>query len=317
MDKKFVTVIGSYNVGLFFKGQAIPKIGETVIGEEFYEGGGGKGSNQAVAASLMGAKTRFIGRLGNDKYGNDAIDMYKKLDIDTSAIKIDSGIHTGIGPIFIDSRGQNSIMVVPGANYNLSREDIDSMEDIIRDSCIVGFQLENRLDVVEYAIKKAHSLGVRTLLDPAPAARLTEDLYPFIYYIKPNEHEATVLTGIEVVDVKSAERAGRWFIERGVNTAIITLGEGGSVLVNDSKTQYFPAAEVVPLDTTGAGDCFSGAFMARLSDGGNVEDAIVFATCAAAISVTRLGVTDAIPNLNEVYEFIKRGSNNEKRDDRS
>jgi len=178
MNKKTVTVVGSYNVGLFFKGQRLPALGETVIADEFMEGGGGKGSNQAVAAALLGANTRFIARIGNDKYGKDALSMYKKFDIATDMIKIDTGIHTGIGSILIDEDGRNLISIVPGANFNLCREDIDKAEEAIKNSSIVGFQLENRLEIVDYAIRKVHSIGVKTLLDPAPAVKLPEKLYP-------------------------------------------------------------------------------------------------------------------------------------------
>lgn len=230
MDKKNVTVIGSYNVGLFLKGEVIPFVGQTVIGDKFYEGGGGKGSNQAIAASKMSAETIFVGRIGNDKYGSDALELYNRYGISTGMIKADTGIHTGISVILIDKDGQNSIMVVPGANFNLSREDIDSALDVIRDSYIVGFQLESNFD------------------------------------IKPNEHEAAILSGIKVTDVERAEKAGRWFRDRGVDTAIITLGKNGSVMVTGDKTQHFETPDLKPVDTTGTGDCFSGALMCDLSN---------------------------------------------------
>ncbi|MGI6706676.1 MAG: ribokinase [Clostridia bacterium] len=304
MSQNVVSMIGSYNVGLFLKGQVIPSIGQTVIGDQFYEGGGGKGSNQAVAASFMGARTRFIGRIGKDKYGSDAIAMYRKYGISTDMIKVDEGTHTGISVILIDKDGQNSICVVPGANYHLSKEDIDDAVKVIGDSCIVGFQLENNLEVVDYAIRKVHAMDIRTLLDPAPAAKLPEDLYPCIDYIKPNEHEATILTNIKVTDAESAKAAGEWFLNRGVKTAIITLGEQGAVLVQKDQYQFFKAPKVTAKDTTGAGDCFSGALMAALSQGKTIEEAIVFANYAAALSVTRLGVIEAIPKLSEVLAFM-------------
>ena len=304
MKGKTVTIIGSYNVGLFLKGEEIPFIGQTVIGDKFYEGGGGKGSNQAIACSKMGAKTRFVGRIGDDKYGKDAIEMYKKFGMNPDMIKIDESIHTGISVILIDKDGQNSIMVVPGANFNLSKEDIDKAMEEIKDSYIVGFQLESNLDIVEYALKKTHSMGIRTLLDPAPAMKLSEELFKYIYYIKPNEHEATILSGIKVTDVDSAIKSGKWFLEHGVKVAIITLGKNGSVLVTNNKTQHFPTLNVKALDTTGAGDTFSGALMASLSNGKTIEEAIIFANCASALSVMRFGVVDAIPDLEEVNALV-------------
>lgn len=159
MENRIVTIVGSYNVGLFLKGERLPSVGETVIGNEFFEGGGGKGSNQAVAAALFGAKMQFIGRVGNDKYGIDALAMYKTLGIATDMITIDKSIHTGISVILIDKNGMNLISVVPGANLNLSQKDIDASEAQLKKSFVVGFQLENSHDVVYYGIRKVHGLA--------------------------------------------------------------------------------------------------------------------------------------------------------------
>lgn len=301
-----VTIVGSYNVGLFLKGDRLPAVGETVIGTAFHEGGGGKGSNQAVAASRFGADTRFIGRIGKDKYGDDALAMYKRLGINADMIKVDTTIHSGISVILIDRDGRNLISVVPGANFKLSTADIDAAAKAFAPPCIAGFQLENNLEVIDYAIRRSHEWGAHTLLDPAPAQRLPDDLFPFIDYIKPNETEASMLTGLQVDGVSTAKKAGQWFLDRGVKTAIITLGQQGAVLVAGGKTDHFPAPQVDPLDTTGAGDVFSGALMTGLSKGRSVEESIVFANHAAALSVTRLGVIEAIPELAEVQEFMAR-----------
>ncbi|MHA2407542.1 MAG: PfkB family carbohydrate kinase, partial [Candidatus Ranarchaeia archaeon] len=182
------------NVGLFLKGERLPEVGETIISDKFFEGGGGKGSNQAIAAAFYGAKTRFIGRIGADKYGTDALAMYKKFGISTEMIAIDKSTHSGISVILIDKYGKNLISVVPGANLNLSRCDIDSAAMLLKKSFIVGFQLENNHDVVYYGIRKVHGFGIKTFLDPAPASKLPEDLYPCIDIIKPNETEASILT---------------------------------------------------------------------------------------------------------------------------
>jgi len=305
MGRDTVTVIGSYNVGLFLKGEVLPKPGETVIGDKFYEGGGGKGSNQAIAAALMGVKSRFIGKIGGDKYGRDALDLYARVGVSSELVKIDDSTHSGISVIIIDKDGHNLISVVPGANFKLSQQDIDDVLNEIQDSFVVGFQLENNFEIVEYAIKKVSARGLKILLDPAPARELPNDLFPHIHYIKPNEHEASILTRIPVTDKASAEKAGRWFIDRGVNTAIITLGEAGSILVSNDLTTYFPAVSVKAIDTTGAGDCFSGALMAALAKKRPVNEAIEFASCAAAISVTRLGVVESLPTLAETETFIK------------
>jgi ribokinase len=290
-------------VGLFLKGQRLPGLGETVIADKFYEGGGGKGSNQALAASVLGARTCLVVRIGTDKYGDDALAMYDRHGISPEYIRRDSTIHSGISVILVDEDGHNMISVAPGANIKLSEKDIDAAEAAFLDSCLVGFQLENRLEVVEYALRKVHALGVTTLLDPAPAAKLRDDLFPCIDYIKPNEHEAEVLTGIPVRDVAGALRAGRWFIEHGVTTAIVTLGELGAVWVTDGRSGHCLPPSVRAIDTTGAGDIFSGAFMAAYSHGKPLEESVRFANTAAAISVTRLGVVEAIPQLDEVMAF--------------
>jgi ribokinase len=193
--------------------------------------------------------------------------LYDRHGVNTDYVSRDSCIHTGVSVILIAQDGHNMISVAPGANYKLSEEDIDLAETAFLRSCLVGFQLENRLEVVAYAIRKVHALGVTTLLDPAPAAILPDDLFRCIDYIKPNEHEAEVLTGIPVRDVEGARLAGRWFIEHGVKTAIITLGELGAVWVSGSKEGYCLPPAVQAFDTTGAGDTFSGAFMAAFSQG--------------------------------------------------
>jgi len=306
MARTALTVVGSYNVGLFLKGDRLPSVGETVIGNKFHEGGGGKGSNQAVAASRFGAQTRFVGRIGNDKYGQDALAMYKRLGINTDLIKVDTTIHSGISVIIIDRDGRNLIAVVPGANFHLAKEDIDAAQQAFAESCIVGFQLENQLEIIDYGIRRAHDAGARTLLDPAPARKLPDDLYPYIDYIKPNESEATILSGVRVDGVPSARQAGRWFLERGVKTAIVTLGDQGAVLVTADKVEHVPPPKVQALDSTGAGDVFSGALMTALAQGKKIEEAIVFANHAAALSVTRLGVIEAIPELSEVLAFMEK-----------
>lgn len=300
--KKFITVVGSYNVGLFLKGEEHPKCGETVIGTTFHEGGGGKGSNQCIAAARLGAQAKFIGCIGNDTYGKSALELYRNEGVDTDGIKICEDIHTGISVILINSRGQNMISVIPGANYFLKNEDIDNAVDTFLESHIVGFQLESDIKVVEYGIRKCSELGVDVLLDPAPAQKLDESIYPCLTYIKPNENEAETLTGISVKDKQSAFSAADWFLDHGVKKVMVTLGDIGVVYSDGKDRKFFPSSNDKPLDTTGAGDCFSGAFMAALSRSASIEEAIKFAIKAAGISVTRLGVIEALPVLKELED---------------
>lgn len=299
-----IVIIGSYNVGLFLKGRRFPGRGETVIADSFFESGGGKGSNQAVAAATLGAPVRFIGRIGDDKYGKDALALYAARGIRCDLLRVDPATHTGISVILIDEEGRNMISVAPGANLNLTPADIDRCEAELRAASWAGFQLENRPETVFHGIRQCHRWGIPTFLDPAPAVPLPDDLYPCIRIIKPNETEAGILTGMEVTDVGSAIRAGRWLCARGVGQALVTLGALGSVLVGAGVEQHFPAAPVAAVDTTGAGDIFAGAFLARLQGRAPMDEAIRFATHAAALATTKIGVVNAIPTLAEAEAFM-------------
>lgn len=304
MASKLVTVVGSYNVGLFLKGERLPAPGETQIGTKFHEGGGGKGSNQAIAAAMLGADVRFIGKIGCDKYGQDALRLYDEKGVSRESIKIDGSMHTGISVIIIDAKGNNLISVVPGANLLLTKEELDQEAGVIGRSRLIGFQLESDPGVVVHGIKKAASMGVETLLDPAPVQPLPDDVYPHLTYIKPNEHEAAALTGVRVEDAASAEKAARVFLDKGVKNVIVTLGENGCVRVNAAGVKVFEGIRVEAQDTTGAGDCFSGGLMAAIAAGAGLDDAIAYANCAASLSVTRLGVIESLPVRDEVVRHM-------------
>jgi len=305
MKCEMITIVGSYNVGLFLKGQRLPGVGETITADRFVEGPGGKGSNQAVAAAMFGAKVKFVGRVGVDSYGKDALELYRRLGISTELITIDKSIHSGISVILIDADGRNMISVALGANLRLSKEDIDRAAGEIERSMLVGFQLENNLETVLYGIRRSHELGAMTFLDPAPAVKIPDDIYHSIDIIKPNETEASVLSGIKVTGIAEAEAAGAWFLKHGAGTAIITLGELGSVLVSKYAVKHFPAPKVKAIDSTGAGDIFSGALMSALAGGRTIEQAIPFANTAAAVSTTRLGVIESIPAYDEVISLLE------------
>ena len=300
-----VAIIGGYSTGLFFVGDVLPNPGETVTGNDFFEGPGGKGSNQLLTAAIMGANPYFVARIGADEYGKKALRMYKSYGISSDLIYVDESLPTGVGAILVDKSGQNMISIVMGANGKLSAEDIDNAFPTIKDSSIAGFQLETPLETVFYGLKKLSAAGVRTLLDPAPAMPLPDEIYPYIYYLKPNEHEASVLSGIDVSDVDSAKSACRWFLNKGVHTAVITLGEQGAVIMDAELCVHIPSPAVKAVDTTGAGDCFSGSMMARLAAGDPIEDSVKFANAAAALSTTKFGVVESIPTAEEVRRFME------------
>jgi ribokinase len=195
--------------------------------------------------------------------------------------------------------------VALGANLRLSKEDIDRAGGDIAMSMLVGFQLENNLETVLYGIKRSHELGAMTFLDPAPAVKIPDEIYRCIDIIKPNETEASILSGIMVTGIREAEAAGAWFLDKGAGTAIITMGELGAVLVSRDTVKHFAAPKVQAVDSTGAGDIFSGALMSALAGGNTIAQAIPYANAAAALSTTRLGVIESIPSRDEVSKLLE------------
>jgi ribokinase len=292
---KPIVVVGSYNVGLFIKGERLPQKGETVIGDQFHEGPGGKGSNQAIAVAKLGGDVRFVACLGDDRYGDDARRMYEQLGMDAQMVFESVGVHSGISFVLIDRQGDNAIAVALGANLHLRPAHIDRARDLIGSAGVLACQLEGPLDTFAYALRMARSLGVITLLDPAPAISLPDDVYQNTDIITPNETEAEVLTDIRPESFQDAVRAGRVLRSRGVRTAIVKLGARGCVCVTAEAERHFPAVAVRALDVTGAGDAFAGGLMTSLAEGRGLDEAIAFATCVAALSVTTVGVVNALP----------------------
>lgn len=289
MDRQ-VVVLGSCSVCHVFASPNLPNRGETVIGDDYHIVVGGKGSGQAVVACRLGSQVYMLEHLGDDAYGRKEKESYREMGINTDYVYLDQDCPTGTGGIFLDAQGQNKIIIVPGANSNVSCRDVDNMREVLRGAKVLGAQFEVPAETVDYAIRIADEMGVRTLLDPAPVTAFDESLYPHISIIKPNECEASELTGIAVRDVESAAEAGKWFLDRGVKeAAIITLGEKGAVLVTRGSVKHFPGLSVKAVDTGGAGDTFAGALLAALSRDWPLEKSVRYAQCASAICVTRTG----------------------------
>ena len=289
MDRR-VVVLGSCSVCHVFASPNLPNRGETVIGDDYHIVVGGKGSGQAIVACRLGSEVFMLEHLGDDAYGRREKESYQEMGIHTDYVYLDKDCPTGTGGIFLDAEGQNKIIIVPGANSNVSCRDIDNMREVLQGAKILGTQFEVPAATVDYAIRTADGMGVRTLLDPAPVTAFDESLYPHISIIKPNECEAAELTGIRVEDTDSAARAGKWFLDKGVKeAAIITLGEKGAVLVTRQGVKHFPGLTVKAVDTGGAGDTFAGALLAALSRNWPLEKSIRYAQCASAICVTRTG----------------------------
>jgi ribokinase len=298
MDK--ILVIGSYNVGLTVIGDAIPKEGQTVLGDTFDKGPGGKGSNQAITIARLGGNVVFLARIGKDSFGKEALELFSNEHIDTEHIQIDPDAHTGAGIIFVDKNGHNAIGVAPGANYKLSVKDLEESAALFGQCRYLLIQLETPLPVVFHAIKKARQANMKVVLNPAPAQKLEPSIYPMLDFITPNETEAEILTGIAIKDKKDAFKAGKQLVSMGVKNVIVTLGADGCVLVSNSVEKAFLPPKVKAVDTTGAGDAFNGGFVFALAQNRDVEEAIDFASKVAAYSVLTVGVVPGLPTMEDL-----------------
>jgi ribokinase len=306
MAKKWVTVMGSFVADLAFRTGRIPAWGETLLGHSFQLGPGGKGSNQAVAAARAGGRVSFISKLGQDPFGDMARNLYKTEGIDTRFL-FTTASATGAATIIIDAeKGENAIIVVPGACFELTAAEVDQARELIAASSVFVAQLELSLAVVEHGLALAHALGVPTILNPAPAAPMPESIYQTIDYITPNETEAAALTGIPVATIADAEKAADAFLARGVPNAIITLGAQGAFVKNARLKAHVPAVNAGPVvETTGAGDAFNGGFAVALSEGMDLVEAARFGCAAAGISITRPGTAPSMPTRAEIDALCK------------
>ena len=307
MTIKRVTIMGSYVADLAFRIDRLPGWGETLMGRSFQLGPGGKGSNQAVAAARAGASVAFISKLGPDAFGEIARTLYRNERIDTQFV-FSTPNPTGAAAILIDAaKGENAIIVVPGACFELTPAEVDQATALIAASAIFVAQLELPLPTVEHGLRLAHSRGVPTILNPAPAAPLPETIYPLCDYLTPNETEASALTGIPVTDLNSAEQAAIALLNRGVRNVILTLGAQGALIKNRTLTRHVPAVNAGPVvETTGAGDAFNGGLATALAEGMDLFEATKFACIVAGISVTRPGTAPSMPHRSEI-DAIRAG----------
>ena len=305
--QKNILVIGSSNTDMVVKTATLPGPGETVTGGEFLLAPGGKGANQAVAAARLGAPVTFIAKVGADAFGNQAIDGYKKEGIDTSLIGQEKDHATGVALILVDQKGENLISVASGANFQWSDADLSRCRSVIEQAGMVVMQLEIPIDVVIKVAQIAAAAEVPLLLDPAPAAKLPAELLRNVTYIKPNEHEAEMVSGVKVVDEDSAIQAAQRLLERGVRkAAVITLGaEGALVLERGGKPQIVKAPKVQAADTTAAGDAFTGALAWQLNQEVELLEAVRIANHVAALSATRMGAQPSLPTQEELDTFIR------------
>ncbi len=293
-------VCGSSNTDMVVRAPHFPAPGETLLGGEFLMNAGGKGANQAVAAARLGGDVIFAGKTGDDLFGHRATSLLREEGIDVSGVTVDPELPSGVALITVNSAGENTIVVAPGANGTYSPEDFNRALPELEHSDILLMQLEIPISTVEYIAGKARGMKTRVILNPAPAAPLSDELLKALYLITPNETEASLLTGIQVTDESSAREAASLLHQKGVEKVIITMGAAGAFYLSEGKSGIIAAPRVVAADTTAAGDTFNGALAVALTEGKSLEESILFANRAAAISVTRPGAQASIPFRNEV-----------------
>jgi ribokinase len=303
-----VCVIGSSNLDFTVAVPRLPGVGETVSGGTLATAPGGKGANQAVAARRLGADVAFVTLLGADPMGDRLAAALGEAGLPPEPIARTGETPTGVALIAVDPEGRNQIAVAPGANHQLTPERARRHSDRLAAAAVVLLQLETPIETVRWALTEARRLGKRTVLNPAPARvlPLPADLLPLVDYLTPNEIEAGLLTDREVRTVEDAELAGRVLVGRGVSTVVVTLGAVGAVAVRASGAVRVSAFPVEAIDTVGAGDAFSGALAACLAAGALLEDALLVASAAAALTCTRRGAVDAMPTRREVWALMER-----------
>jgi ribokinase len=302
---KRALVIGSLNMDMTVKVEELPKLGETIFGDDFYESCGGKGANQAVAISKLGMETEMIGMVGKDSQGEKLIQNLNKYGIKSDNI-IKSDDLTGKAIITVDKKGDNNIIVIPGSNFKITKEYIQEKQDVIASSDVVILQNEIPFETVEFSLLKAKELGKITIFNPAPARQLNEKIFKNTDYLILNETEMEEIFGIGINDKVYIGRIFHKKKECGIRNIILTLGDNGSVLFSeDDNIKKYDAYEVKAVDTTAAGDSFIGAFTMKICETGDADKAIKYATAVSAIVVTRQGAQDSIPTREEIEKFIE------------
>jgi len=294
-----ISVLGIFVADISFLGPKIPSVGETILGESYNIGPGGKGCNQAIAISRLGGKVNFISKLGNDDYGKLAIDKLKKDNIDTSNIIISDKHKTGVAGIHIDrNTGKNAITVVRGAPSSLTVSEIDT--NLIKQSKIFLTQLEIPIEVTLHCLKAAKEYGLVNILNPAPACKLSDDFYRLIDYFTPNETEAEFYTGIKIKDENDAKKSAHKLLNLGIRKVIITLGEKGLFFSDGKEEISIKATSDKAIDTTGAGDAFNGALAFGLSQKKSIRTCLELANKVAGLSTTKLGAGDGMPFIKDI-----------------
>ena len=298
--KPSLVVVGSSNTDMVIKTHHLPVPGETILGGNFFMNPGGKGANQAVAAQRLGGKVTLICKTGNDIFGSQSVKGFNEEGINTNFIITDVENPSGVALITVDKNGENCIVVASGANATLNPANLTNCMDTLYDASIILMQLEIPLETVNFVADTAKPLGIKVILNPAPACELSPELLKNIWMITPNEKEAEMLSGVPVTDESSAQEAAKIIMDKGVEIVIITLGSKGAFVATKELNQLVATSKVDAIDTTAAGDVFNGALAVGILEDMPLLDAVKFACSAAAISVTRMGAQSSAPYRNEL-----------------
>ncbi|MEP0943317.1 MAG: ribokinase [Rhizobiaceae bacterium] len=306
-EQGHITVLGVFVADTTYRADRSPRMGETILGNSFALGPGGKGSNQSVAIARLGGDVTMLTRLGDDAFADMAEATWRQAGVKSAAFR-DSSNYTGAAYIFVEEiSGDNAIIICPGAASDIAPGDIDANVDLIRKSAVFMTQLEQPLPAARRGLQLAKQEGVQTILNPAPAAPLDQAILQLCDFMTPNETEASELTGIKVDSVDAARRSADCLLDKGVGTAIITLGEQGALLHSKHRSIHVPAVTAGPVvETTGAGDAFNGGLAVGLSRRLSVEDAVKLGCATAGLSVTRAGAAPSMPTAGEVEKLLEQ-----------
>ena len=288
-DRPKIAVVGSANIDLTTFTNQFPKPGETIFGERFDLGFGGKGANQAVAARLCGAEVFMVARVGSDLFGPATIENFRKLGIDATHVQQVEGFSSGVAPIFVEANGQNRILVVKGANDALKPADVDAAAEILMAADCIVLQFEIPLETVYYTIEFARKHGILCIVNPAPAQSVDLHALKDLDYFVPNESEAASITGCPVKNVEDAKQCAQKLVGGGIRRVIITLGANGSFLASRDGSSHVAPFAVNSIDSSGAGDAFIGSFAVFLAEGAPEQEAVRRANLYAALSTTGVG----------------------------
>lgn len=298
-----ILVVGSINMDIVAKIDHLPEIGETVMGNELLKIPGGKGANQAVSAAKFGSKTWILGKVACDEYGKELRESLKNNNVNLDFLIEAEQIQTGTAIISVDKEGNNTIIVIPGANGKLNVSDLEIIENKLDKIDIILVQLEIPLKTVFSSIKLAKKNGIRVILDPAPASKIPEKIFPLINIITPNLKEAERLLDMSI-NKNNYKIAAEKLLDKGVKSVVLTLGKDGVYLKSSSEDLHIRAKKVRSIDSTAAGDCFTGV-LAAVYDGNNLREAVEYANTAAAISTTKLGAQSSLPDRKMVDDFLR------------